>query len=33
MVTTADPFVVAILMIVVPPVGAIPTSVAQPAQH
>jgi hypothetical protein len=33
MVTTADPFVVAILMIVVQPAGVIPTSVAQHAPH
>jgi hypothetical protein len=33
MVTTADPFAVAILMIVVQPAGVIPTSVAQHALH
>jgi hypothetical protein len=33
MVTTADPFVVAILMIVVPLADVIPTSAAQHAQH
>jgi hypothetical protein len=33
MVTTADPFVVAILMIVVQSAGVIPTSVVQHALH